>query len=131
MSTYQEKMRGEIYRLMDSFLTESNDQNGNPRSLDRLNQDRHLFVENMESHIKELALSMVEEDIKAVEGMDICIPCDGQGWTAEHDTHPPSGECVNCPTQVQCSNCQATGHMGDYSAVLTHLKAKRDDILKA
>lgn len=42
-----EKVRGEIYHIMDSFLTESKDQNGNERSIERLNQDRHLFVENI------------------------------------------------------------------------------------
>lgn len=36
----------ELYKLTDSFLTEAKDQNGNDRSLERLNQDRHLFVEN-------------------------------------------------------------------------------------
>ena len=36
----------ELYKLMDSFLVEAKDQNGNDRSLEQLNQDRHLFVEN-------------------------------------------------------------------------------------
>lgn len=35
----------EIYRLMDNFLVEAD----KPRPLDRLNQDRHLFVDNMEN----------------------------------------------------------------------------------
>jgi hypothetical protein len=47
-------MNEEIYRLMDSFLTESTDQNGKPRSIERLNKDRHLFVENMIYYINKL-----------------------------------------------------------------------------
>ena len=33
----------DIYRLMDGFLVEGD----KPRSIDRLNTDRHLFVENI------------------------------------------------------------------------------------
>ncbi len=40
-------LKKKIYELMDSFLVEAKDQHGNDRSLERLNQDRHLFVENM------------------------------------------------------------------------------------
>lgn len=45
------KITENIYRAMDSFLTESKDQNGNERSLERLNQDRHLFVKEMQNII--------------------------------------------------------------------------------
>lgn len=45
--TQPTSQREEIYRLVDSFLTEAKDQNGNDRSLEQLNQDRHLFVDNM------------------------------------------------------------------------------------
>ena len=41
--TTKPKMREEIYRLMDSFLVETD----SPRSIDQLNQDRHLFVKNI------------------------------------------------------------------------------------
>lgn len=44
METLQEK----IYDLMDSFLIEGDQ----PRPIDRLNQDRRLFVENMEQLIR-------------------------------------------------------------------------------
>lgn len=40
-------IKRELYRLTDSFLVEGKDQNGKERSLERLNQDRHLFVENV------------------------------------------------------------------------------------
>ena len=36
-------LKEKIYKLMDSFLVEGD----NPRPIDRLNQDRHLFVENL------------------------------------------------------------------------------------
>jgi hypothetical protein len=41
------KLKEETYRLMDSFLVEAKDQYGNERSLEKLNQDRHLFVKNL------------------------------------------------------------------------------------
>jgi hypothetical protein len=52
-----------IYGIVDSFLVEAKDQNGNERSLERLNQDRHLatqslltlFQEEMEEERKEIA----------------------------------------------------------------------------
>lgn len=43
---------------------------------------------------------------------NICPVCNGVGYTAEHasvDEHGENGECVNCPTQVQCEACEATG----------------------
>jgi len=39
----EDLIRVKIYRLMDAFLVEGD----LIRSIDRLNQDRHLFVENM------------------------------------------------------------------------------------
>ena len=41
-------MKEKIYKIVDSFLTEAKDLNGNERSLERLNQDRHLAVEKLE-----------------------------------------------------------------------------------
>ncbi len=40
-----------------------------------------------------------------------CDKCTGFGYTSEHDPSDPhiDGECSNCPIQVQCENCQATG----------------------
>lgn len=43
----KEQLREEIYRATDSFLVEAKDQNGNDRALERLNEDRHLFVDRM------------------------------------------------------------------------------------
>jgi hypothetical protein len=40
-----------------------------------------------------------------------CPKCDGYGWYADHSPHPhPDGDCCGeCPIQVQCENCEATG----------------------
>jgi hypothetical protein len=48
-----EEIREELYRIVDAFLTEAKDQNGNERSLNRLNEDRHLAVDRLLSIIKE------------------------------------------------------------------------------
>lgn len=40
-------MKEEIYKIIDSFLVEAKDQYGNERSLERLNQDRHLAAEKL------------------------------------------------------------------------------------
>ncbi len=48
----------EIYRLMDGFLVEGD----KPRNIKRLNQDRHLFVENMLVVIKEAIKEAVENN---------------------------------------------------------------------
>lgn len=53
------KISEELYRLTDSFLVESKDQHGNDRSLDRLNQDRHLFVEKLKSSLLKIVLEAV------------------------------------------------------------------------
>lgn len=47
--------REKIYQAMDSFLVESTDLDNKPifRSVDRLNQDRHLFMEQMYKIIQE------------------------------------------------------------------------------
>ena len=37
----------EIYRLIDSFLTEAKNQDGKERSLEQLNQDRHLVADKL------------------------------------------------------------------------------------
>ena len=42
-----ETIREKLYKIVDSFLTEAKDQHGNERSLDQLNQDRHLAVDNL------------------------------------------------------------------------------------
>jgi hypothetical protein len=53
----------QIYRLADSFLVEAKNQYGEDRSLERLNQDRHLFVENMMKFVRsEIERMLVEAD---------------------------------------------------------------------
>lgn len=44
-----------------------------------------------------------------------CSDCGGQGWTTEHanDASCRMAECSNCPVQVQCQRCEATGKIGN------------------
>ena len=51
-----------IYRAMDSFLTEFTDIEGKPifRSIDTLNKDRRLFVEEMKKRDQRLIQKVVE-----------------------------------------------------------------------
>ncbi len=59
-----------IYRAMDSFLVESEDIKGNPitRSVERLNEDRHLFVNEIKKIIEE-EREEIQRDINSVIGM--------------------------------------------------------------
>lgn len=43
--------------------------------------------------------------------LTICPECDGCGWYSDHDPSDPhiDGFCTNCPVQVQCEKCEATG----------------------
>ena len=47
------EIKEKIYQAMDSFLVETENIKGKPilRSLERLNQDRHLFVKRIEEII--------------------------------------------------------------------------------
>jgi len=55
-------MKEEIYKIIDRFLVEAKDQNGKERSLEQLNQDRHLAAERFEELIKR------KEQISMLEG---------------------------------------------------------------
>lgn len=55
-------MKNELYRLTDSFLVEATNAKGEHRSLERLNADRHLFVENVMELINRQIDSAVEAD---------------------------------------------------------------------
>lgn len=55
-------MKQEIYRIVDCFLTEAKDQNGEDRSLERLNADRHLAVEEFTKLFAQLLEELREED---------------------------------------------------------------------
>ena len=66
------KIRENIYKLMDSFLVEGD----KPRPIDRLNQDRHLFVEDMEKLFRSWALGIfdgeweqyIRDELRGTEG---------------------------------------------------------------
>ena len=55
----QKRVEEKLYEIVDSFLVEAKDQNGNDRTLEKLNQDRHLAVENLKN-----LLSQCEEEAK-------------------------------------------------------------------
>jgi len=63
----KQETRKQIYQAMDSFLTETVDQNDKQiiRSTEQLNKDRHLFVEKMEkifdTQKKELLEGLIKE----------------------------------------------------------------------
>lgn len=48
------KIKEELYRITDNFLTESTNEKGEYRSIDRLNEDRHLAIEALSKLIKEI-----------------------------------------------------------------------------
>ena len=50
---------------MDSFLVEAKNQYGEERSLEQLNQDRNLFMDN----VMELFATQKKEIIKMIEGI--------------------------------------------------------------
>jgi len=43
--------------------------------------------------------------------MNKCEKCNGDGFTAEHDTPIThyDGECHSCPIQERCEECEGTG----------------------
>lgn len=50
----------------------------------------------------------MKKDVKKIT----CKYCNGDGFTAEHDSpdnHGPDGECLHCPIQVPCDKCEAKG----------------------
>lgn len=54
--------KNKLYNIVDSFLVEAQDQEGNYRSLDRLNQDRHLVVESL-NQLFELEHEKIRQNI--------------------------------------------------------------------
>lgn len=67
MSTMNNTYIDQLYRLTDSFLVEAKDQDGNDRTLERLNQDRHLFVENTMKLLTQAIQKTKEETWKEVD----------------------------------------------------------------
>ncbi len=60
-------IKEEIYRIIDSFLVEAKDQKGNERSLEQLDQDRHLAAQALE----ELFQSYISE--KMPDSLDAMV----------------------------------------------------------
>lgn len=63
------KIQEIIYRIIDSFLTEAKDQNGKERSLERLNQDRHLAAESINNLVNQVRQETIEEIGRIIEKM--------------------------------------------------------------
>ena len=47
MYAIDQKIKLRIYEIVDSFLVEAKNQDGEDRSLEQLNEDRHLCVDNL------------------------------------------------------------------------------------
>ena len=63
----------------------------------------------MKDEIKKILQDYMLTDLTLNDA--VCPYCNGNGWTAEHESHPhPGGDCMGmCPIQVQCPHCEATG----------------------
>ena len=72
LKNFLEEEKINVYQAMDSFLTEYDTFEGKParRSLEKLNRDRHLFVENMQLHDTRLinfVLDLVEKEVEKID----------------------------------------------------------------
>lgn len=83
------QLKHELYKIVDSFLVEAKDQNGNDRSLKQLNQDRHLAVEQLEKVIA----SAVKEERERIQKLVACGDC---GGTGKDDYLGGASECGTC-----------------------------------
>jgi len=70
IKTIKESEEKKIYEIVDSFLVEAKDQYGKERSLERLNTDRHLAVKNLQSHINQSHLAVIDSLIEELEGRE-------------------------------------------------------------
>ena len=61
MTTKEQLKEKEIYSIIDRFLVEAKDQYGNERTLERLNQDRHLAAAEILSLLDHTITSVLEE----------------------------------------------------------------------
>ena len=59
-----------LYQLMDSFLVETDP----PRKIEQLNQDRHLFIDNLLSFIADKVVP--EEDYRCFTEEEMAKYCD-------------------------------------------------------
>ena len=70
--TKTEQIREQLYRIVDSFLVEAKTLEGQDRSLDRLNEDRHLAVDALLALFSEQR----QEEHNTEDGW--CCACDGE-----------------------------------------------------
>jgi len=76
-------LKHELYKIVDSFLVEAKNQDGMDRSLERLNQDRHLAVEALEKLIAE------------------SISGERSRWIKYSDKKPEIGQLVACYRDIE------------------------------
>ena len=60
MTPTQKIIKNEVYQIIDSFLVEAKDQNGNERSLIQLNLDRKLAAERFIELFNQIATEAIE-----------------------------------------------------------------------
>ena len=86
-------LKNELYKIVDGFLTEAKDQNGNDRSLERLNQDRHLAVKNLKELITQDRKELLESVLKQLPNKQREYSFDNQ--------YPKCRGYNNCLSEVQ------------------------------
>lgn len=110
-------MKNELYRLTDSFLVEATNEKGEHRSLERLNADRHLFVENAMELINRQIASAVEaressyrEEVLSKLRSATCY------------ADPSRGVLLSNPPQHQCEACGRRWVVGEKTPVCDYIR---------
>lgn len=79
--------------------------------------------------MKELITKLQEE---GREKSLLCSHCRGDGYFAEHGNHNiETGECIDCPIQVQCQECNATGRIVPLETVDTLIETAVTEGMRA
>lgn len=65
------------------------------------------------------------------EILEKCPDCNGDGFTAEHDSpdNHPNGECANCPIQVHCERCHANGYFANPQALVEYVDRQNKELV--
>ena len=83
MTPTQKIIKNEVYQIIDSFLVEAKDQNGNERSLIQLNLDRKLAAERFIELFNQIATEAIEAvrlELKTKDTEVILLNKDIQGY---------------------------------------------------
>jgi len=83
------------------------------RHFNRYFKEQHLQpYQNEWSALRRALNKLIANEVSnALDNLEKCNHCNGDGFTSEHDPQDPheSGCSGGCPIQVQCDNCQAKG----------------------